>query len=112
MTAPETQRETKTVTGIVTSDKMQKTRAVEVMRLEKHPKYGKYVKRYSTYKVHDEKDVSHVGDTVRIVETRPLSKTKRWRLIEIVTKSRYGGVAVAELSDTAARAAKEGGPGS
>lgn len=82
----------KEITGIVTSDKMQKTRAVEVTRLEKHPKYGKFIRRHTTYKVHDEKEISRKGDTVRIVETRPLSKTKRWRLIEIVVKAKHGKI--------------------
>jgi small subunit ribosomal protein S17 len=115
VSAPVTDRESKSITGIVTSDKMQKTRAVEVVRLERHPKYGKFVKRRTSYKVHDEKEVSHIGDTVRIVETRPLSKTKRWRLVEIITRSRYAGVAAVELSDVPSpngspARTKEGGP--
>jgi len=81
----------KSVTGIVTSDKMQKTRCVRVTRLERHPKYGKYLRRHTTYYAHDEKEVSHVGDTVRIVETRPLSRTKRWRLVEVLVKSKFAG---------------------
>ncbi len=86
----------KVVTGIVISDKMQKTRSVRVVRLERHAKYGKYLRRHTTYYAHDEKEVSRVGDTVQIVETRPLSKLKRWRLVEVVTKSRYGGTAPVE----------------
>lgn len=90
----------KTVVGVVTSDKMQKTRAVKVARLEKHPRYAKYIRRHTTFYMHDEKEESHLGDTVRIVETRPLSKTKRWRLLEIVTRSRYGAAPpVSEISD-------------
>ena len=81
----------KTVTGIVTSDKMQKTRAVRVQRLERHPKYGKYIRRHTTFKVHDEKEVARQGDTVLIEETRPLSKTKRWRLLEVIAKARTPG---------------------
>jgi small subunit ribosomal protein S17 len=97
----------KQITGIVTSAKMQKTRAVQVVRLERHEKYGKFVRRHTTFKVHDEKEVSREGDTVLIVETRPISKTKRWRLIEVIEKSRYGGaLAVPGAEDSAARAAE------
>lgn len=81
-------RRVKHITGIVTSDRMQKTRAVQVVRLEKHAKYGKYMRRRTTFKVHDEKDASKRGDVVRIAETRPLSKTKRWRLVEIIRQSK------------------------
>ncbi len=75
------------VTGIVTSDKMNKTRRVEIPRLVKHPRYGKYIKRRTVCKVHDEANESHKGDTVEIMETRPLSKTKNWRLLRVVTKA-------------------------
>jgi len=92
----------KQVTGIVTSAKMQKTRAVQVVRLERHEKYGKFMRKHTTFKVHDEKEVSREGDTVLIVETRPISKTKRWRLIEVIEKSRYGGaLAVPGAEDSA-----------
>src|SRR6188768_2284832 len=73
--------------GVVTSDKMAKTRRVEVQRLVRHPKYGKYVKQRTVCYVHDEKNESHLGDTVEIVESRPLSKTKRWELVKIVKKA-------------------------
>jgi small subunit ribosomal protein S17 len=73
--------------GVVTSDKMNKTRRVEIPRLVKHARYGKYIKRRTICKVHDETNESHVGDTVEIMETRPMSKTKHWRLIRIVTKA-------------------------
>ncbi len=73
--------------GIVTRDKMAKTRRVEVERLVRHPKYGKFVKRRTVCYVHDEKNESHLGDTVEIVESRPLSKTKRWELVKIVKKA-------------------------
>src|SRR3954469_24735095 len=73
--------------GVVTSDKMNKTRRVEIPRLVKHARYGKYIKRRTICKVHDEKNESHAGDTVEIMETRPLSKTKNWRLVRIVTKA-------------------------
>ena len=72
------------VTGRVISNKMQKTISVEVFRLVRHEKYGKYLKRSSVFKAHDEKGEAKVGDLVRIYETRPLSKTKRWALAEIL----------------------------
>src|SRR6476661_4609485 len=75
------------VTGVVTRDKNLKTRRVEVERLVKHPKYGKYVKRRTICYAHDENNESHLGDTVEIVESRPLSRTKRWQLVRIVTKA-------------------------
>jgi len=73
--------------GIVTRDKMSKTRRVEVERLVRHPKYGKFVKRRTVCYVHDEKNESHLGDTVEIAESRPLSKTKRWDLVKIVKRA-------------------------
>jgi small subunit ribosomal protein S17 len=73
--------------GVVTSDKMQKTRRVEIPRLVKHAQYGKYIRRRTICYVHDEKNESRVGDTVEIMETRPLSKMKNWRLVRIVTKA-------------------------
>src|SRR5436305_1028457 len=72
--------------GVVTSDKMNKTRRVEIARLVKHPLYGKYVRRKTVCHVHDEQNESHAGDTVEIMETRRLSKTKCWRLTRVVTK--------------------------
>src|SRR5437660_10742245 len=73
--------------GVVTSDKMQKTRRVEIPRLVKHARYGKYIRRRTICHVHDEQNESHTGDTVEIMETRPLSKTKTWRLVRVVTKA-------------------------
>jgi small subunit ribosomal protein S17 len=73
--------------GVVTSDKMDKTRRVEIPRLVKHPRYGKYIRRRTICHVHDEKNESRHGDTVEIMETRPLSKTKNWRLLRVVTKA-------------------------
>ena len=70
---------------------MNKTRRVEIPRLVKHPRYGKYIKRRTICHVHDEKNESHVGDTVEIMETRPLSKTKHWRLVRVVTKAPQAG---------------------
>jgi small subunit ribosomal protein S17 len=71
-------------TGTVVSDKMDKTIVVSVMSFSKHSKYKKITKRYAKFKAHDEKNSAKTGDKVRIAETRPLSKDKRWRLIEIV----------------------------
>ncbi|MEI8176569.1 MAG: 30S ribosomal protein S17 [Candidatus Omnitrophota bacterium] len=70
--------------GIVVSDKMDKTITVQVERLTKHAWYNKAQKRYTKYKAHDETRQAHTGDTVRIGETRPLSKTKKWRLLSVV----------------------------
>src|SRR5437764_15231075 len=78
----------RTAVGVVTSDKMDKTRRVEIPRLVKHATYGKYIRRRTICHVHDEKNESKQGDTVEIVESRPYSKTKRWRLIRVVT---HGG---------------------
>ncbi len=73
-------------TGTVVSDKMDKTVVVAVERQFKHPLYGKIVKKTTKFKAHDEKNECKVGDVVRIMETRPLSKTKRWRVFEIVER--------------------------
>lgn len=72
--------------GVVVSDKMDKTIVVAVERKEKHPLYGKFVKKTTKFVAQDEKNECGMGDTVRIMETRPLSKTKNWRLVEIVEK--------------------------
>ena len=72
--------------GVVVSTKMDKSIVVAVERKEKHPMYGKFVKKTTKFVAHDEKNECSVGDTVRIMETRPLSKTKNWRLVEIVEK--------------------------
>lgn len=77
----------KTRVGVVTSDKMQKTVVVKVERRVRHPLYKKYVVRSQNYKAHDEDNSCRVGDTVRIVETRPLSKDKRWRVSEITDRA-------------------------
>lgn len=73
--------------GTVISDKMQKTRIVSIVRLTKHPKYHKVVKQYNKYKVHDERNEAKAGDTVKIIETRPLSKDKRYRLAQIIRRA-------------------------
>ncbi len=74
----------KTEVGVVTSDKMDKTRRVEIERLVPHPKYGKFMRRRTVCHAHDEQNQTHVGDIVEIMETRPLSKLKRWRVVRIV----------------------------
>lgn len=76
----------KVMTGQVVSTAMQKTAVVTIERLVKHETYGKYVRRRSKYKIHDEKNECKVGDVVRFMETRPLSKDKRWRLLDFVTR--------------------------
>ncbi|MBU6391003.1 MAG: 30S ribosomal protein S17 [Planctomycetota bacterium] len=76
------------IVGMVIGNKMQKTIVVEVMRLVKHPMYGKYRKRSSIYKAHDENGQAKVGDKVEIVETRPLSKTKTTKLVRIIEKAK------------------------
>lgn len=74
--------------GVVVSDKMEKTVVVQIDRRMPHPVYGKMVTRSKRLKAHDEENSAKVGDTVRIMETRPLSKDKRWRLVEIVDRAR------------------------
>lgn len=78
----------KTRTGVVSSDKMDKTVVVEVTEHVRHPLYGKYVKRTVKIKAHDEKNECGVGDTVRLMETRPLSRDKHWRVSEIIEKAK------------------------
>ncbi|MDR2458109.1 MAG: 30S ribosomal protein S17 [Clostridiales Family XIII bacterium] len=74
--------------GVVTSDKMDKTVVVTIEALRKHKLYSKTVKRSKKFKVHDEKNESHIGDRVRIMETKPISKDKRWRLVGIIEKAK------------------------
>lgn len=93
--------------GVVKSDKMSKTRVVEIARKVKHPKYGKYIRAKTVCYVHDEDNVSGVGDTVEIIESRPLSRKKRWELVKVVEKSRL--VDVAALRAARKAAAAEGG---
>ena len=78
----------KTRTGVVVSDKMDKTIVVEIRTRVKHPLYGKIMNRTKTFKVHDENNECGIGDTVLIMETRPLSKDKRWRLVKIIEKAK------------------------
>ena len=77
----------KTRIGIVTSDKMDKTAVVSIVELVRHPLYGKAVKKTSKFKAHDEENVCKIGDRVKIMETRPLSKDKRWRIVEVIAKT-------------------------
>ncbi len=74
--------------GIVTSNKMEKSITVEIERRVKHPIYGKFVKKTSRFMAHDEKNECNIGDTVRIMEVRPLSKNKCWRLVEIIERAK------------------------
>jgi small subunit ribosomal protein S17 len=76
----------KTRVGIVSSNKMDKTITVKVERKIKHPLYGKFLKKTTSFHAHDEKNECSIGDIVKIMESRPLSKTKRWRLVEVVEK--------------------------
>src|SRR5262245_3246734 len=85
--ATRTRKLRRTLVGVVTKDKMNKTRRVEIQRLVKHPRYGKYIKRRTICYAHDEKNETRAGDTVEIMETRPLSKLKHWRLVRVVTKA-------------------------
>ncbi len=73
-------------TGVVTSNKMVKTITVAIERKVKHPIYGKFVKKTTKFHAHDEKDECSIGDLVKIMESRPLSETKRWRLVEVLEK--------------------------
>ena len=84
----ETRNLRKTRIGIVSSDKMEKTITVTVKYKEKHPIYGKFVNKTKKYHAHDEKNEAQVGDRVLLMETRPLSKSKRWRLVEILEKAK------------------------
>ncbi len=81
----------RTVTGVVSSDKMNRTRSITVVRLVQHPLYKKYVRRRTTYKAHDEHNTSRLGDKVVIAQTRPLSKTKSWRLVEVLERAKTRG---------------------
>lgn len=78
----------KTITGIVASNKMDKTITVSVERKVQHPMYGKFIKKSKKYVAHDDKNECNAGDTVKIMETRPLSKRKRWRLVEILERAK------------------------
>jgi len=82
--------------GTVINDKMQKTVVVRIMQQRKHPKYGRLIKKYAKFKAHDEKNTAKAGDTVRIQETRPLSKDKHFRILEIIKKSEGKNIEIKE----------------
>ena len=84
----ETRNLRKEITGVVTSNKMDKSITVAIKWKEKHPIYGKFVNKTKKYHAHDENNECNIGDTVKIMETRPLSKTKRWRLVEIIERAK------------------------
>ena len=84
----ETRNLIKERTGVVTSNKMDKSITVAIKWKEKHPIYGKFVNKTKKYHAHDEKNECGIGDTVKIMETRPLSKTKRWRLVQIIERAK------------------------
>ena len=88
MTTTIERKSRKTRIGLVSSNKMTKTITVTVERKIKHPIYGKFLKKSSSFHAHDEQNTAGIGDVVRIMETRPLSKTKRWRLVEIIEKAK------------------------
>ena len=94
------------IVGVVTGDKMNKSRRVEIERLVRHAKYGKYLRRRTVCHVHDENNESQLGDTVEIIEAPPRSKTKRWDLVKIVSKSQQIDIAAmkaaAKLKEAAA----------
>jgi len=77
----------KILVGRVTSDKMDKTIVVQVERLKRHTRYGKVMRFHKKYKAHDESNAAHIGDMVKIIESQPISKEKRWALIEVLNKS-------------------------
>ena len=93
--------------GRVKSDKMDKTRVVEIPRLVRHPKYGKFIRQRTTGYVHDENNESGVGDTVKIIESKPISKKKRWALVSVVEKSREVDVAALRAAQKLAKQEEE-----
>jgi len=95
------------VVGVVTSDKMNQTRRIEVPRLVKHPKYKKYIRRKTVCFAHDEDNESAAGDTVEIIEGRPRSKKKRWELLRVVEKSQDVDVAALRAAQRSGESAKE-----
>ena len=101
----------KTAIGTVTSDKMAKSRRVEIPRVVKHARYGKFLRRKTVCHVHDEEETSSLGDTVEIIECRPMSRLKRWQLVRVVSKSQAVDIAAmraaAKLEDDEAEKAKQ-----
>ncbi len=84
----ETRKLRKEKVGVVTSDKMQKSIVVAVERKVKHPKYGKFINRTTKFTAHDEENTCKIGDTVRIMEIKPMSKNKKWRLVEVLERAK------------------------
>ena len=97
----------KLVTGVVTSDKCDKTRRVEINRLVRHPKYGKFIRRRTVCQVHDEDNASAIGDTVEVVECPPKSKMKRWELVRVVAKSQLVDIAAMRAAAKEAAASEK-----
>ncbi len=87
--------------GVVVSDKAAKTRRVEIPRLVKHPKYGKYLRRRTICHVHDENNESHAGDVVEIIESRPMSRLKRWALVRVVERAKMADLAAMRAASRA-----------
>jgi len=87
----ETRNRRRVLQGVVTSDAMEKTITVQVERIQKHPKYHKYIRRHTKYHAHDETNDANVGDRVEIAECRPMSKLKRWRLLNVIERSELAG---------------------
>jgi len=96
----------RTAVGVVTGDQMQKSRRVEIQRLVRHPKYGKFVRRKTVCHVHDEQEESSLGDKVEIIECPPRSKTKRWELVRVVAKSEAVDIVAMRAEARAAERAK------
>lgn len=97
----------RTEVGVVTRDKADKTRRVEIARLVREPRYGKYVHRRTVCYVHDEANESHMGDTVEIVESAPTSRLKRWQLVRVVERSREVDVAALKAARAEARSGEK-----
>lgn len=101
----------KQVIGVVTSDKMDKSRRVEIGRSVQHPKYGKIIRRRTVCHVHDEGNESHEGDTVEIIECPPKSKTKRWELVKVIAKSQAVDLHALRMARKAQQEADEAAAG-
>jgi small subunit ribosomal protein S17 len=97
------------LTGVVTGDKGSKTRRVEIPRLVRHSKYGKILRRRTVCHTHDEREESHLGDTVEIAESRPRSRSKRWELVRVVTKSQMVDLAAMRAAARSRAEAEEAG---
>ena len=105
--APRTRHQRKTLVGTVMSNKMRKTITVRVERLVRHPKYQRVMKQSTTFKAHDEANSAAIGDLVKMMETRPLSKDKRWRLVEILQRASQAPPVPGGEGETEKRAAPQ-----